>query len=709
MQSLTSLRKRNAIPPHHLAAASAEAHIHFAHETKRLWVGPMPVEDFLNDFFPSKRSILTTAKHNQAHISLRKIPDRQGTLERDMYRPLLVTLKGLGLGNLSFHNTSTQRDGNSPDNKQGRPDLSTYLSTEWHDDDPGDRSYGSNSLPAATSFYHQVLPFEVKRGTQDPFTDPAVNAPFEDLLAHDYESGPKDIRGQIASILSEMMSHSFRTHAFSVFINARIIRLIRADRAGIIVTRAIHYREDPVLFFDFLSRFDQSSPEDLGRDITVQTAGAPWSYTILVPNSVSQQASSAPILDQARAVSYVLETQESNNYPDYEKVWTQDNIPELNSLISRGRRIIEVSDANDSPQHYVLKDTWVLRKENGFYEVDALREMQEKGVRNIPHLEAGGDVEGRWHQTQTQLYATAAWRAGPRDHITCKIHHRLLMRPAGRPLATFTKARELVQALHDVLIALQDAYELCNLIHGDISVNNVLINGDGEGVLIDWEYAKKEGTDIDDTLPGRTGTWYFMSIRLLSYHKIQDYTHSDDIEGVYWVLAFLAYNDLNHNKTSPRETCLILRSFQECEVDQVLKRDVGGSGKWLEVSGHTIETRFDGNPALTDMCQVLQKLLRRFYDDYAPFRNDDNPPWLLEVPPTLPIPTLNIDTFIDAFVAACNRDDTNWSEKLSQFKWLDQASEGPKPKEVAVHSQSTRSTRSRGRSGGSKGSSMDRR
>ena len=50
------------------------------------------------------------------------------------------------------------------------------------------------------------------------------------------------------------------------------------------------------------------------------------------------------------------------------------------------------------------------------------------------------------------------------------------------------------------------AYDLAKVLHGDISVRNIMIDEDGNGILIDWDFSKPVG-------PGeRNSKWRTVSV-----------------------------------------------------------------------------------------------------------------------------------------------------------------------------------------------------
>ncbi|KAG1897039.1 uncharacterized protein F5891DRAFT_927486, partial [Suillus fuscotomentosus] len=73
-----------------------------------------------------------------------------------------------------------------------------------------------------------------------------------------------------------------------------------------------------------------------------------------------------------------------------------------------------------------------------------------------------------------------------------RTHVRLVLKPRARPLHAFRTRVELVSALRDIVKIQQTAVEERGILHRDCSVNNAMIEDDGNGtngLLIDWEFA----------------------------------------------------------------------------------------------------------------------------------------------------------------------------------------------------------------------------
>ncbi|KAI0033525.1 hypothetical protein K488DRAFT_8131, partial [Vararia minispora EC-137] len=77
------------------------------------------------------------------------------------------------------------------------------------------------------------------------------------------------------------------------------------------------------------------------------------------------------------------------------------------------------------------------------------------------------------------------------------------------------------------------------ILHRDISVGNILIALDGKGgLLIDWELALNLNRKARTMRQWFTGTWQFMSVRLLQQISNR-HDPNDDMESFLWVLVFV--------------------------------------------------------------------------------------------------------------------------------------------------------------------------
>ncbi|KAL7938215.1 serine/threonine-protein kinase Sgk2 [Trichoderma chlorosporum] len=121
-----------------------------------------------------------------------------------------------------------------------------------------------------------------------------------------------------------------------------------------------------------------------------------------------------------------------------------------------------------------------------------------------------------------------------------RIYSCLVVSPAGRVISDFRTIKELLESMRDAIKAHQSLYITGNILHRDISSNNIIITdpkvADGfKGMLIDLDLAK----EIDSGPSGarhQTGTMQFMAIEVL---RTVDHTYRHDLESFFYVLIWM--------------------------------------------------------------------------------------------------------------------------------------------------------------------------
>ncbi|KAM4063417.1 kinase [Hirsutella rhossiliensis] len=138
-------------------------------------------------------------------------------------------------------------------------------------------------------------------------------------------------------------------------------------------------------------------------------------------------------------------------------------------------------------------------------------------------------------KTKPSLYTSRG-----EDPFDNRIYSCLVVSPAGRVISDFKSIRELLESLRDAIRAHQSLYVTGNILHRDISSNNVIIAdakkpGDFKGMLIDLDLAK-----VRDSGPSgarhQTGTMQFMAVEVL---RKADHTYRHDLESFFYVLLWM--------------------------------------------------------------------------------------------------------------------------------------------------------------------------
>ncbi|KAJ2657322.1 hypothetical protein IWW48_004566 [Coemansia sp. RSA 1200] len=129
------------------------------------------------------------------------------------------------------------------------------------------------------------------------------------------------------------------------------------------------------------------------------------------------------------------------------------------------------------------------------------------------------------------------------------LHVRYAMEPIGHPLKYLKSASELVVVLYDAMRCHKAINDSCNILHRDISDNNILVVRNGSrihGLLIDFDCAIDRSAERQHVHPERTGTLPFMSIGNLENSSVQR-TMLDDWESLLYLVCWFGTFGVNGN------------------------------------------------------------------------------------------------------------------------------------------------------------------
>ncbi|OCB91938.1 hypothetical protein A7U60_g778 [Sanghuangporus baumii] len=630
-------------------------------ETHKYFLGPMPVEQFLEAFVKPSQACCTRRSNRNKGLDFTLHSKWQA--ESDMYDPLIIALNKLKINKLHFVKTANRGDPNWVVANLA-PDISAYPKARW------------NRLDLATDFSSMEFPMELKpKRSKDPFKDPkeGVNVAEHEFVRNDDES--KRIIGQITSYAAAQMGMSFRTHCFSVFIAGDSARLIRWDRAGAIVTRSFKYVEVSWLV-DFIERFGTLSPLQRG-----------WDWTVRPPTTIDRE-----VLKKAREalIQHRFNGESEQEFQDRSEYFRRARyfkflVPVLTtgqetgamrlksyigsfprrwacSLLGRNSRGTPVFDP-ESGQIRWLKDSWRIDMDMVVVEHKSYEKMEQCSVRNLIPLVTAGDVReldelctekptyavhtdlkafrdpdssnalassseeteempirGRVyntvHCTMTDKFILEDWVCGDKMFLQRNMlgysHYRIVLKEVGRDLTSFPSTTVLLRAVADALLCHCDAQFKAKILHRDISPGNVLIMEDGTGRLIDWDLCR-HAEQGQSNRPGRTGTWQFISGMLLRYPKIKVHDYVDDLESFLHTSTFTLVR-FSSSSFNPAEVSRFLKMFDE-EWDHPDGKTFGGEAKCdkLAARDYVQNLDFPGRPGLRNLLVDFADLFMPIY------------------------------------------------------------------------------------------------
>ncbi|KAI0323492.1 hypothetical protein GY45DRAFT_626972 [Cubamyces sp. BRFM 1775] len=498
-----------------------------AADTPNVTMGPMPVVTFMDAFLPMSESLvkrMPSCEH--AFDGIRA----QNKHESDIYP---VLLKGLNVSEPSrcpgyaFRDTSTRAD--ELEGKLGsiKPDIICYAERYLPEVRPH-KVKRTNEWAAMTRIAYAEMFIEIKKNqSDDHYVDPPAGA---DRDAHYFVWGRnaralgaeadklKQYLGQNVAYATDMCARQHRRFCFSVTVSGCSARLIRWDRSGAIVTEAFDYVANPELLCEFFWRFAHLSDEQRGYDMTVQPATL--AEEALFRDAIKEHIQSQIDCSDPAVLREVLDT---HYMPGYVTVVSTPSTgsaasrllvsrPIVTPLFFAGRctRVYWAVDPDPTAEKKVvlLKDTWRLQGRDAETEGAVLRDLQARGVPNIPHVLYDGDVlafnySGRTPKLakdRTICYSYLRKNDWPcrkpllRVKLVKRIHYRLVLDIAGFQLLSLYGTHELLHSTYDAFRALVSAFQLGNRLHRDVHPGNIILYNTSStptnprtGFLVDWD------------------------------------------------------------------------------------------------------------------------------------------------------------------------------------------------------------------------------
>ncbi len=357
-------------------------------------------------------------------------------------------------------------------------------------------AYRATNLPQKpnqTDFSKMELFAEFKFDvSSDPFIDPEHPHVPNNNFERDTDTA-RLLRGQLASYVSALSGSQFRVHVFTILICGKFARLMYWDRNGAMVTRAFDYTR-----FNYLGLFLKHYNQDVnhrGHD-----------STITIPSQ--KRLKRVPISDQTDLAAYNDRHQEFRlmMIPDRDDASQQSEFlisypPKYTSRSPFGRatRPMIAHDLQQSRLVFV-KDYW--RPVGSDKEGEIYRILAEKKVPHIAPFGKGNDVRGR--VTVTDRLRKEKWACLTSEMVPL-CQYRMSLDTIDRRLTEFKSSREFVSSVADamegeILITpslLSNSHSSCvahdcafcdaHILHRDISVGNIIITDEREGLLIDWD------------------------------------------------------------------------------------------------------------------------------------------------------------------------------------------------------------------------------
>ena len=343
-------------------------------------------------------------------------------------------------------------------------------------------------------FGYAELFIEVKADpSHDFFVDrpDGVDRPKHDFFASSDDASFNRRRdrawGQHICYVTEVFARQYRVKFFTISMSGSRARFLRWDRSGCIVSESFDVRDNPEVLCEFLWRFSQTTSEVRGHDQTVvvalpqeevlfrETLRRYVGYQLGLDGSQLDHAMREHYVPGHVAVAVVLEHGHVAKPDTLHRFFVSRPVMSPLCLTGRATRGFWAVDAT-THRVVFLKDTWRTGEPEGEF----IQHLQDKGVRNVPHLLYHGNVPGRIPDAEHTFsrecdhfllgisnisagaemqcsvvdeYCSNQWVcnvAGSEVAVAKHWHYRMVLNTVGYGLDRINGTEELLHAVYDV-------------------------------------------------------------------------------------------------------------------------------------------------------------------------------------------------------------------------------------------------------------------
>ncbi|KAI5924800.1 hypothetical protein F4810DRAFT_663412 [Camillea tinctor] len=163
--------------------------------------------------------------------------------------------------------------------------------------------------------------------------------------------------------------------------------------------------------------------------------------------------------------------------------------------------------------------------------------LHDFDTRSISQISQGSATSQKRSRSKSPTKVDPAYHSAARN----RVHRRVIVRDYGKNIYKASTPIALLAALENCIQGHESLLRKANILHRDISVNNLMINEDSSnpswpGFLVDLDLAIYEQRERASGAKGKTGTRAFMAIGVL---RGKQHSFMHDLESFFWVLFWI--------------------------------------------------------------------------------------------------------------------------------------------------------------------------
>ncbi|KAH9918899.1 uncharacterized protein BXZ73DRAFT_105055 [Epithele typhae] len=436
----------------------------------------------------------------------------------------------------------------------------------------------------------------------------AAQDPFDNILQEGYNKALV----QLSVAANHLMVAHGLLCAHTLGFYGDVVRIIRFDRAGAVYSAPLELSRPEVVnvvreFFWKLFHPIDPRARIVGGDPTVRrlhdgewrwlkTRLATAGITLqdadrMVPRRISVLG--APDADEDDATPYFVfkpVAAPSNIFSRGTTVWhavehapdeatlDQSKSPVVVNILKETWRLLECEAETDiyatlsknaSLSRHGIQ-TAVIGTDMGEWDVRRLEKHLKRCAETVPDNSRLADPKQLYFALDPALpyapsHQTFTWRVAE-QRLYWRIersHLRFVMDTIGKAVTSFDSTREMTMAFYDALRGHRWAVDDCNVLHRDVSVNNIMIarmdiekfkgGARSTGFLHDFDFASRVDYDPDHEPLYRKRTYTYSAVDLMPPDDPSRYFASPmhrvhhDLESFFWSLLHVVFRNTLHN------------------------------------------------------------------------------------------------------------------------------------------------------------------